>query len=265
MTFDFTIDRYKLFLDTFIQAGYTFQTVSDYLVEPASRAIILRQDVDKLPENSLKFACLQQQLGIRSTFYFRIVPVSFNIEIIKEIANLGHEIGYHYEDIDLAFQVLRRNGIPKNSITKELLFEHAYSSFTENLSTFRQLYPVKTICMHGSPRAPFDNKLLWERYSYRDHGIIGEPYLDIDFAKCAYFSDTGRTWNGTSYNIRDVVKTNYRFGFRTTNEIIANIDKLPDRILFTFHPQRWNNDYQDWVLELIMQNLKNQVKKYFVK
>ncbi|MBA7531110.1 hypothetical protein ES705_23321 [subsurface metagenome] len=40
--------------------------------------------------------------AIKGTYYFRIVTQSFNPEIIEQIAELGHEIGYHYEDFVLA-------------------------------------------------------------------------------------------------------------------------------------------------------------------
>jgi len=29
------------------------------------------------------------------------IPESFHAEIIEKIAELGHEVGYHYEDVDL--------------------------------------------------------------------------------------------------------------------------------------------------------------------
>ncbi|MBC8179929.1 hypothetical protein H8E88_02285 [candidate division KSB1 bacterium] len=45
--------------------------------------------------------------------------------------------------------------------------------FRSNLEMLRKLYPVKTICMHGSPLSKYDNRLLWEKYDYRDYGIIG--------------------------------------------------------------------------------------------
>ena len=34
------------------------------------------------------------------------------------------------------------------------------------LDKFRNIYPVKTICMHGSPLSKYDNRLLWEKYDY---------------------------------------------------------------------------------------------------
>jgi hypothetical protein len=75
--------------------------------KPKSNSIILRHDVDKLPENSLQFAQIQHALGIKGSYYFRIVPESFNVKIIKEIAALGHEVGLHYETIDLAAQSIK--------------------------------------------------------------------------------------------------------------------------------------------------------------
>ena len=71
-----------------------FQTFREYIQNPPESSIILRHDVDKLPRNSLKFAQIQNKLGIKGSYYFRIVPQSFN----PQIAELGHEIGYHYED-----------------------------------------------------------------------------------------------------------------------------------------------------------------------
>jgi hypothetical protein len=35
--------------------------------------------------------------------------------------------------------------------------------------------------------------------------------------------------------------------------------------MFTFHPQRWTDDKTLWYKELVVQNLKNQVKRFLVK
>jgi hypothetical protein len=72
---------------------------SDYLKKgpSAQKLIILRHDVDARPQNSLRLARLEHSLGIRGTYYFRMVPQSYNEAVICEIHGLGHEIGYHYE------------------------------------------------------------------------------------------------------------------------------------------------------------------------
>jgi len=61
--------------------------------------VILRHDVDRLPENALVFARIEKQVGIKVSYYFRIVEESFDEDIIRQIADMGHEIGYHYENL----------------------------------------------------------------------------------------------------------------------------------------------------------------------
>ncbi|HAF30100.1 MAG TPA: hypothetical protein DCG75_13750, partial [Bacteroidales bacterium] len=128
-------------------------------------------------------------MGIHGTYYFRILPKSFKPEIVKKIADLGHEIGYHYDDLAVC-----KGDYPK-----------AFERFQKNLHILRTLAPVQTICMDGSPLSKFDNKHLWQKYDYKSLGILGEPYLDIDFNKVFYLTDTGRRWDGWKTSVRDKV------------------------------------------------------------
>ena len=99
---DFTVKKYEELLKALIAQNYTFQTFNNYLKSPNSKVVLLRHDVDDLPENSLRFAKIQYELGIKGVYYFRAVPQSWDVKIIKEIASLGHEVGYHYETMDTA-------------------------------------------------------------------------------------------------------------------------------------------------------------------
>lgn len=246
---DFTINTYINLLSALLKKHYIFQTYADFFVSPASRCIILRHDVDKLPVNSLRIAQLENGFGLTGTYYFRSVPFSFNEKIIKKIGSMGHEIGYHYEDLALA------NG----DMTM------AYESFCRNLERLRKLEPVRTITMHGSPRSKWDNRIIWDHYNYRDFGLIAEPYFDTNFNEVAYFSDTGRQWDDPSIRVRDKVKSTFNFTFHSTRDIIDNIDKLPDKIMMTFHPQRWSNNPIIWTRELLLQKMKNEVKRVIVR
>jgi hypothetical protein len=119
--------------------------------------------------------------------------------------------------------------------------------------------------MHGSPRSKYDNKIIWEKYNYKDLGILGEPYLDLDFDEFAYFTDTSRRWNGQKYSVRDKVVSR-KYGemsrkFKTTQEIIDNIYILPNKVMFTIHPERWHDKALPWMKELVLQNLKNVIKR----
>ena len=278
---DFTVSRYLALLLSLKSRGREFQPLNEYIQSPnhsfSHSLLILRHDVDLLPHNALAIAQLEHDLGIRGTYYFRIVPESFDVGVIEKIAELGHEVGYHYEDVDLVVKRQTANGkrqvseligdrlkvigdrsqvigvppkrrrtsrwqareagesgrnkavsgsmfqvsgskyrILNQSLQANLpgtwnvepetdLIDLAMESFLKNLETMRKIADIKTICMHGSPLSKYDNRLLWTKYDYRDYGIIGEPYFDVDFSEVAYYTDTGRRWDGEAVSVRDKV------------------------------------------------------------
>jgi hypothetical protein len=124
--------------------------------------------------------------------------------------------------------------------------------------------------MHGSPRSPYDNKDLWKHYNYRDYGIIGEPYLDLDFNEWFYLTDTGRRWDGWKTSVRDKMPQQEKWVkeglvFHSTKDIIraAEMGSLQNKIMITIHPQRWTNNPLLWTKELVLQQSKNLIKKWF--
>ena len=257
---DFNLKVYRDLLETLISQDYLFIKFSKYVekseVVDISSEIILRHDVEQNYENALQFAIIQNQLGIVGTYFFRILQKHFKKDIVKQIADLGHEVGYHYDDLTEC------NGD----------YDKAILRFEKNLNILREIAPVQTICMDGSPLSLYDNKDLWNHYDYRDYGVIGEPYYDIDFNEVFYLTDTGRRWDGWKTSVRDKVPQQEKWNkeglvFHSTNDIIyaANQDKLPGKIMMTFHPQRWHDSSLPWLSELILQNAKNVVKSMLVK
>lgn len=255
---DFTLNIYNELLSLFRQNKYRFLTYAEYCSGlRKDRMIVLRHDVDLKPSNSLATAKIESEYGIRSVYYFRAVPESWDENIIKEIAGLGHEIGYHYESLTTC------NGN----------IDSAYDDFCKNLGKLRILVPVSTICMHGSPRSPFDSRNLWKKYSYKDLGVIGEPYLDTDFSEMFYITDTGRCWDGYKVSVRDKIPqcqdlwTSKGWTFHKTQDIISELNNnmFPSNLMMTTHPQRWTDSIFAWQKELVMQNVKNFVKRIIVK
>jgi hypothetical protein len=259
---DFTLKIYEKLLRAIIDGGYAALPFRDYLKGHEGKTIILRNDVDARVGNSSVFADILKKNNLKATFYFRVLPGLFDQKIIEKIAVQGHEIGYHYEDMELAYRQQKSKYRSEKSFTSDELAGVAIGLFAKHLEQFRRIVPVETICMHGSPTFRFDNRILWEKYSYRDFGLAGEPYFDINFQEVAYFSDTGRRWNGTKYSVRDKVNSNFEYSFTTTRELIHAIPALPESMMLTFHPQRWNENLLPWVNELVSQSVKNQVKRY---
>lgn len=245
---DFSTDVYRKLLETALDIGYKFITFQQFFINDvhSSKIILNRHDVDNRPENALIFAKLEAEYQVQSTYYFRLVEKSFNEKIIEKIADHGHEIGYHYEDLTMC------KGNPKLAL----------ESFKRHLDKLRTLYPVKTICMHGSPLSKWDNRKIWEFYDYKEYGIVGDAFIDIDYRKALYLTDTGRCWNGDRVAFRDKVDSVFHYNFHNTNEIIQNFKekRLPGMLVINTHPQRWNDNVYLWIRELLMQNIKNVIK-----
>jgi hypothetical protein len=248
---DFTFLIYESLCVEFMNQGYKPITFAGYCeMKRPEKYLILRHDVDRDPGSALRMAILENRLGINASYYFRIMPASYDRDTIKQIIDLDHEIGYHYEDIS------RMKGSMQNAI----------ASFKDNLAALRELYPVKTICMHGSPLSKWDNRLLWQHYDYKDFGIVGEPYIDVDFDQVFYLTDTGRSWNSVNTSIRDSVKSQFNCSFRKTIDIIESLGNgsLPAGVMLNVHPQRWHDRYLPWLKEFVWQNTKNIGKRILV-
>jgi hypothetical protein len=247
---DVTLTTYKNLLVSLAGAGYAFQTFQDFLKAPASRAVILRHDVDERPQNGLMMARVEHGMGVQASYYFRILKISNDPAVIAEIARMGHEIGYHYEDLALA------GGDLKTAIKR----------FSENLTYFRRFYPVQTICMHGSSMSSHDNRALWEHYDFKDFGIIGEPYFSVDYNEVFYLTDTGRRWDGGKFSVRDNVQNRFQMSFHKTSDLIraAENGQLPDKILLQSHTL-WTDSMIEWVWLEVREKSRGPIKMAIAK
>ena len=243
---DFTLQKYSQLLVALKASGVSFR---------------LRHDVDLLPQNSLRTAEIESGLGLSAIYYFRMVPESYDEDIIKAIVSLGHEIGYHYESLTTC------NGD----------MDAAYDDFCGNLAKLRRLAPITSICMHGSPRSKWDSRDLWTKYDYRALGIEYEPYFDTDFETTLYLTDTGRRWDGYHVSVRDKIPVFQEkwelqgLVFHSTDDIISQLENVNSALrksqyslLITTHPQRWNPFGTSYIKEYCMQTIKNLVKRLLV-
>ena len=64
--------EYESIIQTLLGLNRPLGGVADFLVAQNPKYIILRHDVDRLPQQACKLAQLEQRLGVRSTYYFRV-------------------------------------------------------------------------------------------------------------------------------------------------------------------------------------------------
>jgi hypothetical protein len=268
---DFTLFTYKNLLESLKKQSYTFQIVEEYFSSrqvaqsPCRPIAIMRHDVDRKPNNSLRMAKVEADLGIKATYYFRIIPKTFKPKIIKEIAELGHEIGYHYENLcDAEVQIKNLKFNIENY--EEKLFKLASEDFEKNLEKLREIVPIKNIAMHGRPTSKLDSRDLWKKYNYKDYGINSEPYFDIDFNKVQYITDAGRSWDNAAINLRDKVESPFSNNFKYTEDIIKALqdNQLAEQLMINIHPEHWAGSSAEWFKIWAVRKAKNAVKKVVI-
>ena len=238
MALDFTYSSYERLLDAALASGYQFLTVREYVSaeDLPDRFLLMRHDVDRKPENALDMARIEAEAGVPSTYYFRAIEKTYDPALISSVEDLGHEVGYHYEDVD----------------TADGDVYVARESFRENLARFRSFVDVDTVAMHGNPLTSHDNRDLWEHERLEEHDLLGEVYLSVDFTDVVYFSDSNRTWYDEKTIVDDwpVGPSEKPTQVTSTPELIELVESgaLP-RLYVLVHPNRWADSTVEWVQE----------------
>ncbi|MFC1908877.1 glycosyltransferase [Chloroflexota bacterium] len=255
---DYSLRKYEELCREILDSGYTITTVDSILSNGHSTAktVVLRHDIDRKLDSALQMAKLEYSLGIKSTYYFRVNNIASSLVVIKTIASMGHEVGYHYEVLDKA----------KGDHTQ------AIQIFQQEIAELRKIAKVTTACMHGNPLTKWDNRDFWQDLTPERFNLKGEAYLSMDFENLIYFSDTGRTWQDGKFNIKDVVpasmKTTDKQVLTTTDDLIGLVQSGESNLYILVHPERWPATSAGWVFSWITDtcvNLAKLVARAFIK
>lgn len=247
---DYTRKKYIAMTEC-LAARYACFSILDYALAQRSHSLpesyfIMRHDVDGNIRNALAMAQIDARNGIRATYYFRVKPLLFDAVIIKKIADLGHEIGYHYEVLSDA----------KGD------FKKAGTLFAANLKKIRSLAPVQSVCMHGRALSPYNNLDFWKTHTLAEFDLIAEPYLSIDYSDKYYFSDTSRCWDNHRYNLRDIVDSLGNTGIKSTDELIAFLNTPgPKKGAILTHSNFWVDNRLQWSFNRYLFFGLNQLKR----
>lgn len=243
---DFTLRAYAGIVDAGQDAGYRLIGVADWMdrVSDEAPVIVLRHDVDRRPGHALAMAELEAAKGARATYYFRRVGSAFDPPTIRAVAALGHEVGYHYEDFHLA------RYDPEKGIRL----------FREHLAEMREIAPIGTIAMHGSPFARHNNMELWKHHSFDGSGVR-DCILSADWSDFVYFTDTGRSFDARLTNLRDAIPGKQAPGVATSAQVAHHLrTERPRRVQINVHPERWSDQPWPWLRQLATDSAANAVK-----
>ncbi len=271
----FTFNSYRKLLETILERGYSIYGIETILEKKADgkategQYVAIRHDVDYFPARAVRMAEIENQLDLKVTYYIRRRFFDDNIELIQKIKSLGHQIGYHYEEIDT------HQKAPNMQISRD-----AAGFFIGSLLDLDKLgFPIRTVCAHGNPLTDVDNRQVvhlirdesfldrlaftYDKETIRQkisENLIGDASIDItgkDFD--LYLPDTGRF--NPRFNLKDRIDDCPLIGMSS----LAALNKILDndnnrRIYMNMHPDRWSGNPLVWLFDFGFDSFKNIVK-----
>lgn len=179
---NFTFLHYKNTLKLALDKEYNFLKCEQYdSISKFNKLIILRHDIDFSLENALKFAQIENNLGITATYFIRLHSKYYNpleiknYNIIQNLKKLGHEISLHQEP-DFSYL----NSSDPNQYVKD------------QIQAFNLLFQtqIKGISTHEPAR----RGIQITSENIKEFGLEYESYFPCFTQQMKYISDSGARW-----------------------------------------------------------------------
>jgi len=186
---DFLYKIYIDLLDLLKEKGYHFCGYKNH--ENFKRCVILRHDVDFSLEKALQFAKIENENNVKSTYFVLLSTNFYNVfskesgDILKEIQNLGHDIGLHFDE--KKYEITNIDTLQYYILKESKVLEEAIENKIESVS------------MHRPSKWILDNDIKLD-------GIINS-YSNYFFKEFKYLSDSRMFWREKVLEI--VEKANY--------------------------------------------------------
>lgn len=271
----FTYESYRRLLETITRNGYAIHGIEAILAAraagtlPDGNYVAIRHDVDYFPDRAKAIAEIEAERRISTTYYIRRRFFDTNLDMVRTIAGLGHQVGYHYEEVDT------HQKAPNLQVGRDALgfFIGAL------LDIDRFGFHIRSICAHGNPMTDVDNRQVvhllrdpevldhlaftYDRDEIRTkiiERLIGDASIDItgrDFD--LYIPDTGRF--NPRFNLKDRIDDCAIAGLKNLDDLDRLLkDSAHRRIYMNMHPDRWSGDPVTWLFDWSLDTVKNLLK-----
>lgn len=181
---NFTYHSYCNFLLSLQKHGYSIKNYHDWT--SIEKCVILRHDIDNDIEKAYRFAQLEADMEVTSTYFVLVTSDFYNIfslkneKLLKGILHLGHHIGLHFDE--LGYLNLKSPDDVLEKIQKETsILEKAIEN------------EVSVVSMHRPSKMILESNLSIP-------GMINS-YSQTFFKEFKYLSDSRRNWREPIDNI----------------------------------------------------------------
>ena len=223
--------------------------------------LVLKHDVETDVSRAYDIAMIEHRYGHRGTYYVQayLMDDAKNIEFLKRMQNMGHEISYHYDVMDSN----------KGDI------ERAITEFGKNLNVFEKNgISIQTVCQHGNPviervgytsnRDFFRNKKVQELYPHISDIMV--DYKRKHKTDYSYFSDAGRKFKliyDPLYN--DIIPSDDKNIVYDDLTALYKAINMDNGNIISIHPHRWTRSPVIYILKSSVFKVIKSCAKLLIK
>lgn len=186
---EFTYSAYIGLLRLLNDEKYTITNYHDYNTYSDNEDIvILRHDIDNSIEKAYELASFENELGVKSTYFvlmtsdFYNVASKRNIDMLKKMNAMGHEIGLHFDEA--CYEGMGIEGlIAMAEKEREVLIQWLD-------------FPVNTISMHRPSKLMLEKDIQFE--------TMVNSYSSVFFKDFKYVSDSRMHWRE---NVEEIIRS----------------------------------------------------------
>lgn len=223
--------------------------------------IVLKHDVETNVERAYKIAEIESSYGHRGSYYVQayLLEEGANVELLKKMQQMGHEISYHYDVLD----------------SSKGNFAQAIAEFDKNLKIFESNgFKIVTVCQHGNPiierNGYHSNRDFFRdvkvRQIYPEISDIMVNFKENIPTDYLYFSDAGRRFNLIFDPINnDIVNSDDKnIPYNDLNALYDVLDNEKGNII-SIHPHRWAKSASVYIIKTFIFKVLKFVAKILVR
>lgn len=229
------------------------------VTEEKTTFLVLKHDIENTVSKAYRLAEIEHQYGHRGSYYVHayLLEDKNNVELLKKMQEMGHEISYHYDVMDSNHGDL--NG--------------AIMEFETNRQQFEKLgFPIITVCQHGNPvveRVGYTSnrdffRSIKVQKLYPSIADIMVDYKEKYHTDYVYFSDAGRKFKLIFDPINnDIVNSDEKnIPFEDLESLM---ESLPLRVIISTHPHRWTHSAFSYIVKEKIFKIIKAIAKFAMK